>query len=177
MLGGVMINWDAIGAIGETLGALAVFASLIYLAFEVRQNSRNIQSQTINTQADQLQKFAAIQAIPEVMKAMKKIYVDGDAAPDFEDAALLEAYYLSGLSIAQAQFRHKALGLRSNWTPYENLIRSFFGTQYVRTWWVEIGSTVLDSDFVEEVNRIIAGGVKGDFWTSYGNDKRSQNDS
>jgi hypothetical protein len=170
------MNWEAIGAVGETLGALAVFGSLIYLAFEVRQNSRNIQSQSINSQADQLQKFAAIQAVPEVMAAMKKIYVDKEAEPDFESAALLEAYYLSGLSVAQAQFRHKALGLDSDWAPYARLVRSMFATQYVKAWWAEIGSSIFGEDFVLEVNRIIAEVSEDDFWLRYGNGTRLQDD-
>jgi len=29
-------NWDAIGAIGEVVGAIAVFLTLVYLAFQVR---------------------------------------------------------------------------------------------------------------------------------------------
>ena len=34
------MNWDAIGAIGEILGAAAVFASLIYLAVQIRSSSK-----------------------------------------------------------------------------------------------------------------------------------------
>ena len=34
------MNWEAIGAIGEILGAFAVFASLLYLAIQIRHNSR-----------------------------------------------------------------------------------------------------------------------------------------
>lgn len=34
------MNWDAVGAAGEILGALAVFITLVYLALQVRQNTR-----------------------------------------------------------------------------------------------------------------------------------------
>ena len=40
------MNWDAIGAIGEIVGALAVLATLIYLAIQVRQNSVLQRAQT-----------------------------------------------------------------------------------------------------------------------------------
>ena len=30
------MNWDALGAIGELAGATAVFASLVYLALQIR---------------------------------------------------------------------------------------------------------------------------------------------
>jgi hypothetical protein len=33
------MNWDALGAIGEVVGALAVVVTLIYLAFQVKQHT------------------------------------------------------------------------------------------------------------------------------------------
>ncbi len=33
------MNWDAIGAVGEILGAIAVFVSLLYLAIQIRSNT------------------------------------------------------------------------------------------------------------------------------------------
>jgi len=36
------MNWEAIGAIGEVAGAIAVVATLFYLAAQIRQNSREI---------------------------------------------------------------------------------------------------------------------------------------
>ena len=34
-----ILNWEAVGAIGETVGALAVIISLLYLAVQIRQNT------------------------------------------------------------------------------------------------------------------------------------------
>lgn len=34
------MNWNAVGAIGEVLGALAVLITLVYLALQVRQNTK-----------------------------------------------------------------------------------------------------------------------------------------
>ena len=39
------MNWDAIGAIGEVAGAIAVVATLFYLAGQMRQNSNMLQAQ------------------------------------------------------------------------------------------------------------------------------------
>jgi len=36
------MNWEAIGAIGELIGAAAVVVTLIYLAVQIRQNTRQI---------------------------------------------------------------------------------------------------------------------------------------
>ena len=40
------MNWDAIGAIAELLGAIAVLATLLYLAIQIRQSSSSIHNQT-----------------------------------------------------------------------------------------------------------------------------------
>ena len=50
------MDWEAIGAVGEVLGALAVLASLIYLARQIRQNTQMMKStvrQQINAVSQQ----------------------------------------------------------------------------------------------------------------------------
>ena len=39
------MNWDALGAIAELLGAIAVFLTLAYLAIQVKQNARALEEQ------------------------------------------------------------------------------------------------------------------------------------
>jgi hypothetical protein len=39
------VNWDALGAIAELLGAVAVFLTLAYLTVQVRQNSKALEQQ------------------------------------------------------------------------------------------------------------------------------------
>jgi hypothetical protein len=41
----MLINWEAAGAVGEIIGAVAVFATLIYLAGQMRQNNKLLRSQ------------------------------------------------------------------------------------------------------------------------------------
>ena len=38
------MNWEAIGAVGETIGAIAVIISLIYLALQVRSGTRALKT-------------------------------------------------------------------------------------------------------------------------------------
>ena len=45
------MNWNAIGAIGEILGAIAVVATLIYLTVQLRQNSLQIRLGSSQTAA------------------------------------------------------------------------------------------------------------------------------
>jgi len=42
------MNWDAVGAIGEVAGSVAVFVTLGYLAAQIRYTRRQLESQEIN---------------------------------------------------------------------------------------------------------------------------------
>ena len=48
------MNWEAIGAVGEVLGALGVIATLGYLAAQIRQNTRALHSSSCSQNAEQL---------------------------------------------------------------------------------------------------------------------------
>ncbi len=43
------MNWEAIGAIGEVLGAAGVIITLAYLAVQIRQNSRPLSANNDET--------------------------------------------------------------------------------------------------------------------------------
>lgn len=47
------INWDAIAAIAEALGAIGVIATVGYVALQIRQNSRAIEGSTEQALMDQ----------------------------------------------------------------------------------------------------------------------------
>ena len=40
------MNWEALGAIGEIVGAVAVVLTLGYLAVQIRQNTRSVRAST-----------------------------------------------------------------------------------------------------------------------------------
>ena len=46
------MNWDALSAIGQTVGALAVVISLIYLAVQMRQNTRAVRGTSFQAVTD-----------------------------------------------------------------------------------------------------------------------------
>jgi len=48
------MNWDAVGAIAEAVGAIAVFVSLIYVAMQIRQNTKQASR---SVEANQLAAF------------------------------------------------------------------------------------------------------------------------
>jgi hypothetical protein len=56
------LNWEALGAVAELLGALGVIASLIYLAVQIRQNTTAVRSSTYQALTDSSMNFSALVA-------------------------------------------------------------------------------------------------------------------
>ena len=45
------MNWDALGAIAELVGAIAVLLTLIYLAVQIRQNNKLAEVQLMQAES------------------------------------------------------------------------------------------------------------------------------
>lgn len=52
-----MVNWEAVGAIAELLGAIGVIATLIYLASQIRQNTKALYRNEMNVAMEQWSSF------------------------------------------------------------------------------------------------------------------------
>ena len=61
------MNWEAVGAIGEILGAIAVIVTLVYLAAQIRQNSRFVKAATYHSTVRARNEFNfAVATTPEL---------------------------------------------------------------------------------------------------------------
>jgi len=56
------MNWDAIGAVSELVGAVAVVITLIYLAVQIRQNTRAIRLDTGHAITEEFRGMFALMA-------------------------------------------------------------------------------------------------------------------
>ena len=74
------MNWDALGAIAELIGAIAVFLTLAYLTVQVRQNSKALElqnkfsaAQIMQARTDTLTELIASSSSAENLAALQKI--------------------------------------------------------------------------------------------------------
>jgi hypothetical protein len=74
------MNWEAIGAIGELIGAIGVIVTLVYLAYQIRQNTDHLEKSTLAAKA------AAQNASNEALRENRKAI--------FESAEMAEIFYL-----------------------------------------------------------------------------------
>jgi len=73
------MNWDAIGAVGELIGALAVVATIVYLARQVRDNSVQVKLNTTQSYASLLQDaYSSVYTNEQTIRA----WIEGRKDPD-----------------------------------------------------------------------------------------------
>lgn len=68
------MNWDALGAIAELLGAIGVICSLIYLAVQIRGNTRSTKAETFQRLTDYVTNFNSTLVLePKVVDFLMQI--------------------------------------------------------------------------------------------------------
>ena len=68
------MNWDAVGAIGEVVGALGVICTLAYLAVQIRQNTESVKTSTVQAMLEASASFSDLCASHE---ELGRIFITG----------------------------------------------------------------------------------------------------
>ena len=107
------MNWDAIGASAETLGALAVFGTLLYLAVQVRHVKVQMHLATLK---DYNELFAAVTnsvaSSPELARVIEK--AKSDTSLESWEQRMLDSHFISWMNafeLLRVQVNVKALDM------------------------------------------------------------------
>ncbi len=149
------MNWEAIGAIGEIVGAGAVVLSLLYLAAQIRQNSRIVRGTSVQSIAH------TIQAELRWSGDYGEIFVKMIEAP--ESLTKVEAFKLGEWMTAAmwarqneyVQFRQKLIG-EDVWHGCRGILKNMFSIPWVRRWWANFDRTAFTSEFIDLVSKVEA---------------------
>ena len=158
------MNWDAIGAIAETLGAVGVIASLVYLAGQIRQNTAQMDRAERTARGDSYQStLGMIQSTSEAVR------VDGEASEimrrgllDLRDLTEAESYrfnWLMGSHLfawdnALYQYHHGVLA-DDRWVLIRNMIAYYLRLAAFRDFWKSYAHDTLSPEFVALVEEIL----------------------
>jgi hypothetical protein len=151
------MNWDAIAAVAELLGAIGVIASLFYVASQIRRNSTALESATNQAVSDSTQQrlLVAAESAP-LAAALAKSYDDPDDLSPGERVQVTMFVRASFRGIQNAFFQHsQGLMTERAWRDYEVVILMNVGRPFVHRWWRLEGNS-FDEGFVEYVDRLIA---------------------
>lgn len=164
------MNWEAVIAIAELIGMIAVVATLIYVAIQVRQNSELIRQNMLATRASMTHEssvfYSRMSELIATDKTLANIFRRGceneDLEPDeitrFE--ALLDVYfthledadhlYNSGLYFDEDDDVDLVEYLAPSYRP-------FLDSRYGRAWWDRVVAASATPSYFAKMQRIIAG--------------------
>ncbi len=149
------MNWEAIGAVGEAVAAAGVIASLVYVAIQIRQNTRSAREDTWHSVIRDLQQFRLLIAQdPEVARVYREGLRDLKSLNDddrWRFGALMQSLY----SILETMFRAR------NEPLFQHVLRDLFFASRpgARQWWGK-GKRVYSPEFQRFIDEAIESSSK-----------------
>ena len=153
------MNWAAIGAVGELVGGIAVIGTLIYLATQIRQNTKINRSAIRQSFYDyttrQMLYGTDDTEFNEVLA--KAAITDEDLSPG-ESIRILRLFQAVFVGYQGAYFQHRAKALSDDdWQMCRALLRSYWvlpSKNMARQWEQFKAGGFLDDGFVEECHKL-----------------------
>ena len=153
------MNWDAIGAISEAVGAAAVIITLAYLAVQIRQNTQMNASALRQSFYD----YTARQMLhgtdsAEFSALLAKAGMTDEPLSPGERLQISRMFHAVFVGYQGAFFQHRqgALG-QDDWKTCRALLRSFWlfkGKEWADLWIQFKAGGFLDDDFIAECESI-----------------------
>ncbi len=146
------MNWEAVGAIGEIVGAGAVFATLIYLAVQIRQNTRSLK---LTVEKDIAIHFAQVNydlAPTSVAHILGRAAADVSQLNDEELAqfGLFANGFFRTQQLAYDQWLEGNLSRRS-WESIESHFKTQLASAGIKAFW-DVRSATFKPEFQDYVN-------------------------
>jgi hypothetical protein len=163
-----VINWDAIGAVGEILGAGTVIATLFYLAQQIRQNNQALTRSNEFAQANSIHQintaFSGVWSHLASDGGLADIYTRALAGEQltpteetrFTSFVNMFIATLENLAAQQSlQLGYSALDPDSAIILMAPYLRQLLGTDAGARWWQDTGTALYVEDFRLEVSEAI----------------------
>lgn len=157
------MNWDAVGAVAELLGALGVIISLAYLATQIRQNtaqigehSRELRIAAIDSIASSFSRFRdPLIRDPELAALWLKGLQDFDALDEVSQVRigrLFQELFFAHQNVF-ARFQEGAT-TEAAWLDQRDAIANNLKSRGIRQWWGDTRSIYAD-DFEEVIEQLL----------------------
>ncbi|MCK5447429.1 MAG: hypothetical protein KAJ43_04760 [Gemmatimonadetes bacterium] len=133
------MNWDALGAIGEIVGAAGVILSLLYLASQVRSNSRQLRHASAQAVLDKLNGLIGQLAFTAGAGDVWTRGLSGlDALKDDEELVRFSSMLLQAFWAYEEVLHYRRAGVIEDWawTHARAPVEHFMRTPGFQEWWV-----------------------------------------
>jgi hypothetical protein len=164
------MNWDAIGAIGEIVGAFAVVITLGFLVTQLRQNTLAVRQQSERESTTAISEWHKQLMTPENAAAVGHAYTQTDSPLTPAEMIPVENAAMALLTVLQQDFLDWKRGLQSDevWESRKPLIGGLMVPKPIQTWWQTIGHAYVVPEFRTLVEEIMATDSRqSEYWEPY----------
>jgi hypothetical protein len=133
------MNWEAIGAIAEVLGACAVFLTLVYLAVQIRQNTTALQSAASQSIHENFAEwYSRTQSDPELLDLSIRGMEDYACLTQTERAQFIGLFMSFCIHMQNAFYKWREGSLSPElWRGWEFVSLNIFATPGGKQFWNE----------------------------------------
>lgn len=151
------MNWDALGAIGELVGAVAVVITVAYLAYQIRQYTSQMQSMALTSSIESMRENRRLCFESE---ELSEIYLRGSEDPEQLSEDHRSRYRMlmhnSSESLLEVYMQAHASGLIEMWSIQgKSACERLLGSKGGRWFWAKYSDGFTPS-FRAEVDRILS---------------------
>jgi len=131
------MGWDAIGGIGEILGAVAVLATLVYLGRQIKQNTQEMRSSNYHGITDS---FNALNVVVATNTDVARIFEAGNRSYSMlttEDQTQYSFLVHASLRVWDVLYyqSHHGTGDKTLWDSEQQSLELMLRPQGAREWW------------------------------------------
>ena len=149
------MNWEAISAIGQLVGALAVVISLIYLANQVRSNARETRLAAMRSTLDFLTRFTQqIAEHADLAELRHRGFDDFESLEGVERARFGSYMHAMFRTMETVYYQHLEGHLDPRvWRGLEVVVRDINAYPGVQAWWRSYSRWFSGEEFAKFINQ------------------------
>ncbi len=162
------MNWDALGAISETLGAAVVVASVWYLAIQIRKQTEEASMTATRELARDFNEIGAdLTRDPELLRLYRSAIMDLDGLED-DDRLRIGFLFSRFFTCFEQHYLHleRATAESSYIESINSRMREVFTFPGVQLWW-ERNKDAFEKGFADRVNNLLAEAKTVDYQSSF----------
>ncbi len=151
------MDWTAVGALGEAIGAAGVILSLLYLASQVRQNTKFSRAATRQALSDGAQRLASdVVEIDDIARIMQDAMDGKEVKP--HERLRIQGRCLRDLRFWDNSYYQYTEGLLTadEWDGFRENLRLIFQFPYYTDYWEKL-QVIFSVPFRREVNSLLSG--------------------
>ena len=155
------MNWDALAAVAESVGAVGVIVTLLYLSLQVRGNTRALRVGTYDSFVAQFRDWnASFRSDPELATQFTQQLEDIESLDEVSRRHAVHVFY-DLFKLAENLHYQYRMGMidHSLWSGWENMFHQYL-TAPGGTWYWSRRRTFFAPEFAEWVDSLHAGQPK-----------------